>query len=108
MSAVVVNRDLYVMKADGTSNEVITPTLRLAETQPSWDPSGQRVAFTSYHLSQEPTEEFFNELLPFGNSIMEVNADGSCKQKILSLRKGALRGPAWRPGQGREAGRIEC
>ncbi len=105
---VVVNKDLYVMSVDGISNEVVTPTARLAETHPSWDPSGQRIAFNSYHLSREPIEELFNELLPFGNSIMEVNPDGSCKQKILSLRKGALRGPVWRPGQGREAGRIEC
>jgi Tol biopolymer transport system component len=106
--SVVVNKDLYVMSADGSSNEAVAPTPRLAETHPSWDPSGQRIAFNSYHISKNPVEEFFNELLPIGNSIMEVNADGSCKQKVLSLRKGALRGPAWRPGQGREAGRIEC
>ncbi len=105
---VVVSKDLYVMSADGTSNEAVTPTPRLAETHPSWDPSGQRIAFNSYHLSKEPIEELFNELLPFGNSIMEVNADGSCKEKILSLRNGALRGPVWRPGRGHEAGRIEC
>jgi Tol biopolymer transport system component len=105
---VLVNKDLYVMSADGTSNEVVTPTRHLVETHPSWDPSGQRIAFNSYHLSEEPIEELFNELLPFGNSIMDVNADGSCKQKILSLKNGALRGPAWRPGPGREARRIEC
>ncbi len=105
---VVVSKDLYVMSADGASNEAVAPTRRLAETHPSWDPSGQRIAFNSYHISKDPIEALFNDLLPFGNSIMEVNADGSCKQKILSLRNGALRGPAWRPGQGREAGRIEC
>lgn len=105
---VVVNKDLYVMSADGSSNEAVAPTRRLAETHPSWDPSGQRIAFNSYHISKDPLEELINELLPFGNSIMEVNADGSCKQKILSLKNGALRGPVWRPGQGREAGRIEC
>ena len=108
MVSVVVNKDLYVMSADGSSNKVVAPTPSLAETHPSWDPSGQRIAFNSYHLSKNPFEEFFNELLPIGNSIMEVNADGSCKQKILSLKNGALHGPAWRPGQGRGAGRIEC
>lgn len=105
---VVVSKDLYVMSADGTSSEAVAPSRRLAETHPSWDPSGQRIAFNSYHLSKGRIEEIFNELLPYGNSIMEVNADGSCKQKILSLRNGALGGPVWRPGQGREAGRIEC
>lgn len=104
----LVNKDLYVVSTDGTLNGAVAPTPHLAETHPSWDPSGQRLAFNSYHISDDPSEEFLNEILPFGNSIMEVNADGSCKQKIVSVKNGALRGPAWRPGPGRAAGRIEC
>lgn len=104
----LVNKDLYVMSADGTLNGAVAPTLHLAETHPSWDPSGQRLAFITYHISDDSTEEFLNEFLPYGNSIMEVNPDGSCKQKIVSVKNGALRGPAWRPGPGRAAGPIEC
>ncbi len=96
------------MSADGSSIEAVAPTRHLAETHPSWDPSGERLAFNSYHISKRPIEEIFNELFPFGNSIMEVNTDGSCKHKMLSLRNGAVGGPVWRPGPGREAGRIEC
>jgi Tol biopolymer transport system component len=104
----LINKDLYVVSADGSPIEAVAPTRHLAETHPSWDPSGERLAFNSYHISKDPLEELFNELLPVDNSIMEVNADGSCKEKVNSLKHGALGGPVWRPGQGREAGRIEC
>jgi Tol biopolymer transport system component len=105
---VVVNKDLYVMGADGTASKALTRTHRIAETRPSWDPSGQRIAFNSFRISKDPIEALFDELLPVDNSIVQVNADGSCRQKLLSLRGAALYAPAWQPGPGREAGRIEC
>jgi Tol biopolymer transport system component len=104
----VTHKDLYVMSTDGMTSRPLTRTRRLVETHPSWDPSGQRIAFNSYHTSKDPIEALFDELLPVGNSIMQINADGSCRQKVLSLRDTATYGAAWRPGPGHEAPRIEC
>jgi Tol biopolymer transport system component len=105
---IVVNKDLYVTSVDGTGSRAVTHTHRIAETRPSWDPSGQRLAFNSFRISKDLIEAIFDELLPFGNSIVQVNADGSCRQKIASLRNAALLGPVWRPGLDHAAGRIEC
>lgn len=96
------------MSIDGTTTYPVRRTNHTDETHPSWDPSGQRIAFNSFHTSKDPTEALFDRLLPFGNSIMQVNVDGSCRQKLLSLKNTALYGPAWQPGTDREAGRIEC
>lgn len=40
--------------------------------------------------------------------LMEINADGSCQTKVISMAGTYLLAPAWQPGPGREAGRIEC
>jgi dipeptidyl aminopeptidase/acylaminoacyl peptidase len=53
-------------------------------------------------------EALFDEVLPFGNSIVQINADGTCREKLLSLRNAATYGARWQPGQGRGAGRIAC
>jgi Tol biopolymer transport system component len=103
----IVHRDLYVMGADGTGRRPLTRTRWIGESHPSWDPSGQRIAFNAFRISKEPFEALFDELLPFGNSIVQINADGSCRQKVLSL-DGAIYGAAWQPGAGRETQRIEC
>jgi Tol biopolymer transport system component len=71
---------------------------------PSWDPSGSRIAFTRLeggdrHLPGIPAE---------GNSVMQVNADGTCLDTLLSIKRGYFGGVAWQPGPGREAGRISC
>ena len=71
---------------------------------PSWDPSGQRIAFTrlgggSFGGTSDPHE---------GNSVMQVNADGTCLGTLLSIARGHYAGSAWQPGPGREAGRIGC
>jgi len=104
----VTRKDLYVVDASGANVTRLTNTRWIAETRPSWDPSGQRIAFTSFRISRDPLEALFDKLLPFGNSIVEVNADGTCRTKLVSLRDGATYGAEWRPGPGREAGRIEC
>ena len=94
----VINKDLYVMSVDGAESKPVTYTDGVAETHPSWDPSGQRIAFQSFHISKDPIEALFDQLLPVGNSIVQVNADGSCRQKLLSLENAALFGPVWRSG----------
>ncbi len=102
------HRDIYVMSASGGEIRQVTHTAWIAETHPSWDPSGQRLAFNSFRINRNLLEAIFDEFLPFGNSIVEVNADGSCRQKVISLRGTAMVGAQWQPGNGREAGRIEC
>jgi len=100
--------DLFLVDPFGGDLRRLTDTRWIAETHPSWDPSGQRIAFTSFRISRDPLEALFDELLPFGNSIVQINADGTCREKLLSLRDAATYGAKWQPGQGRGAGRIDC
>ncbi len=70
---------------------------------PSWDPSGQRIAFTKLNdLNGSPLG------LVKANSVEEVNADGTCPMPVPSLKRGFFSGAAWQPGPGRGAGRIAC
>jgi Tol biopolymer transport system component len=94
--------ELAVAAADGSGLTRLTQTRNL-EFEPSWDPSGQRIAYTM--LSPVLGEAFF---LGAGDSIMQINSDGSCKTKVLSLPKVTLFGATWQPGPGREAGPISC
>ena len=94
--------ELAVAAADGSGLTKLTQTRNL-EVAPSWDPSGQRIAYTL--LSPTLKEESF---LGAGDSIMEINADGSCRTKVLSVPKVTLFGATWQPGPGREAGPISC
>jgi Tol biopolymer transport system component len=94
--------DLFVANPDGTGLTELTHTDGF-EQHPSWDPSGQRLAYLT--LRPGRSEAGF---LGFGDALMEVNADGSCQTKVLSLPKTALLSPTWQPGPGREAGPITC
>jgi len=94
--------ELAIAAADGSGLTELTRTRNL-ELAPSWDPSGQRIAYVL--LSPVLGEAFF---LGAGDSIMEINADGSCKTKVLSVPKVTLYGATWQPGPGREAGPISC
>ena len=72
---------------------------------PSWDPSGERLAYVRY------LPEGFGELaeLGFGSAVIEVNADGTCPRAILPASPlTAFFGTVWQPGPGREASRIAC
>lgn len=95
--------ELAVANANGSGLTRLTKTPRGIEMAPSWDPSGQRLAYTK--LTASSSEETF---LGFGDSIMQINADGSCPTKVLSDPGLSLYGAAWQPGPGREAGRIAC
>lgn len=94
--------DLFVMRADGSGVDRLTDTPNVAEGSASWDPSGSRLA---YIRSEVGTDAGF---LGFGNSIMEMNPDGSCPRLVLSDVGLALFGPVWEPGPGRGIGRIAC
>lgn len=100
--------DLYVMSADRSSRLQLTDTSLKAERPASWDPSGERLAYTT---RSAPTESASGDLEA---AVMQINADGSCPSRISALVP-KVRGyhlsfhyPAWQPGPGREAGRIEC
>lgn len=94
--------ELAIAAADGSGLTELTQTRNL-ELAPSWDPSGERIAYTL--LSPVLGEVFF---LGAGDSIMEINSDGSCKTKVLSVPKVTLYGATWQAGPGREAGAISC
>lgn len=99
--------DLYVKSASRRGLRQLTRTANRWESSPSWEPSGERIAYT-----QDTTDE----ILPFGftNVVMEINRDGTCATKVFDRARpngssaASLYGPAWQPGIGREAGRIPC
>lgn len=70
---------------------------------PSWDPSGQRLAFV-HSRADDPGERGFEK----GDEVMAINADGTCLRKVFSDPDLTLYGAAWQPGVGREAGPISC
>lgn len=70
---------------------------------PSWDPSGQRLAFM-----HSKTGDPENRGPETGNRVMAINTDGSCLTKVFSDPDLTLYGVAWQPGLGREAGPISC
>jgi hypothetical protein len=70
---------------------------------PSWDPSGQRLAFTRTRV----VENGYTEPKK-GDALMAINADGTCLKRVYSDPETTLYGAAWQPGPGREAGPISC
>jgi WD40-like Beta Propeller Repeat len=96
--------DLFVVAADGSRPTRLTFTPSRCEARPSWDPSGERLAFTQLPAKPTPVAQVRGT----GSSIVEINADGSCRHRLLFTRGLAYREAAWQPGPGREAGRILC
>jgi Tol biopolymer transport system component len=99
----VYGGDLFVAAADGSSIRRLTHSPARREEAPSWDPSGARLAYTQY-----PAKLHMKALLGDGSSVMEINADGTCRHRILFTYGLSYRAAAWQPGPGRGAGRIEC
>jgi Tol biopolymer transport system component len=97
------NTDLFIVNADGTGLHRLTRTPGHVELSPSWDPSGERLAYVRLPRVR-------SEGAPFGYRIplMQVNADGSCQTKVVSSFRTFFFVPVWQPGPGRGAGRIEC
>ncbi len=100
--------DLYAMNADRSSPRRLTNTPAKAERPASWDPSGQRLVYTT---KSAPTETTSGDLEA---AVMQINADGTCRSRISVLvprvrgHRIAFYFPTWQPGPGREAGRIDC
>lgn len=94
---------LFTMNAGGGGLKRLTRS-RGSDYYETWDPSGERLAFVRYPPERTELEEF-----GIGSAVMEVNADGTCLRSVLPPTPlTAFFGAAWQPGQGREAGRIEC
>jgi Tol biopolymer transport system component len=104
----ITRKDLFVMRADGSGHTRLTRSPAMLEAWPSWDPSGERIAFNSYRL-RPPRKRFDIAAYTLEDtSAMQINADGTCLTKVLTSRRQSLKGVAWQPGPGREAGLIEC
>jgi Tol biopolymer transport system component len=96
--------DLFIARADGSQPTRLTFTPDRREAHPSWDPSGERLAFAQ--LPARPTRVAQGR--GTGSSIVQINSDGSCRDRLLFTRGISHREPAWQPGVGREAGPISC
>jgi Tol biopolymer transport system component len=90
--------DLFVLNAASGTLRRLTHTPYKEEIFASWDPSGERLAFA----------RFRGQNFEWANSIVQINADGTCESEILARRRTVFYGPAWQPGPGREAGPIDC
>lgn len=98
--------EIYTVAPDGSDPVRVTHAPRAYESEPSWDPSGSRLAYTS-------NNDELSAFLGLENSVMAINVDGTCPTTVISRRRSrrggsAYYGPAWQPGPGREAGPISC
>jgi Tol biopolymer transport system component len=95
--------DIYTMNVHGSAVTRVTRTPQRIEIGSAWDPSGQRLAYTQLQAGADE-----GDFLGFGDSLMEINPDGSCPTRVASDPKTILLSPVWQPGPGREAGPIPC
>ena len=95
--------ELFVVNADGSGIRRLTRTPGRIEFYPSWDPSGQRLAYIRFSAANTEAAAF-----GAGDALMQINADGTCATRAFSNPRAAVYTPAWQPGPGREAGRIAC
>jgi dipeptidyl aminopeptidase/acylaminoacyl peptidase len=98
-----VRSDLFVMPAEGGKHVKLT-SVKGGLAWPSWDPSSQRIAFTRLGGGTLGDLLYPHE----GNAVMQINADGTCLTRLLSIGHNHLSGSSWQPGPGREAGPIAC
>jgi Tol biopolymer transport system component len=94
--------DLFVLDF-ARGNEVQLTETEAMETDPGWDPSGERIVF-----KQRSNAAIKLAGKDFGDAILQINADGTCLTKTFSSPGAAYQRPAWRPGPGRGAGPISC
>jgi len=91
--------DLFVLNTATGGLRRLTRTTPGYELFASWDPSGERIAFV----------RFRGRHFEWADSVVQINADGTCETVIFPRRRRTVfYGPAWQPGPGREAGRIDC
>ncbi len=95
---------LVVVPADPGGKPQRIARIRGGLAWPSWDSSGSRIAFTRLGGG----DPFMPSIPADGNSVMQVNADGTCLGTLLSIDRGYYAGVAWQPGPGRGTGPISC
>lgn len=95
--------DLFVAASDGSGIRRLTFSPARLEGSPGWDPSGERLVYTRFPAKQTP-----EALDGIGSSIMQINPDGTCRQRLLFTYGLSYREATWRPGPGRGLGRIQC
>lgn len=96
-------QDLYTARPGGEELRRLTKTPTLNESFPSWDPSGQRLAYAVNGVISSA-----GELFSLSGGIRTVNADGACVTDLLSSDQVFFAAPVWQPGPGREAGPLSC
>jgi Tol biopolymer transport system component len=95
--------DLYVLRPDGTERRRLTFEPNALKSSPSWDPSGERLLFV-----RAPSKPMVLPVFVLGKSVIEINADGTCRHRLLFEPQASYLTAAWQPGPGREAGPISC
>ena len=95
--------DLFVIPAAGGKVRRLTNTPARSEFSASWDPSGERLVYSWVQAFGSADEG-----LAFGAGLIQVNADGSCPEKLTLKPAATAIAVAWQPGPGRGLGRIEC
>lgn len=97
--------EVYMAAADGSGAHRVTQTPKFEETAPTWDPSGERLAYL------RSPGGLFGILL---GRVAESNPDGSCTKVLPRVRARRKDGhiligePTWWPGPERGAGRLSC
>lgn len=92
--------DLYTVDARGGDLRRLTNTARVQEVEPSWDPSGRRIAFVAATFDRRGGVATA--------AAWQANRDGSCPRQLLSAPDALFFGPVWQPGPGRGAGPLSC
>jgi len=95
-----ISFDLFIAGADGSGVRRLSRTPLENEFWPSFDPSGERLAFSIL-----PGESSTPDV---AERVDQMNVDGSCRGTLLSRPGSNILIAAWRPGPGRAAGRIAC
>jgi Tol biopolymer transport system component len=99
----IEGNELVVIGVDGSGETRLTVASQGAAALPDWDPSGQRLAFLHFEKNLS-----VGDLLTEGDSVFEINADGTCPTEVFSARHVFYTGAVWQPGPGREAAPLSC
>lgn len=99
----VKGNELVVIGLDGSGETRLTTPSQGGALLPRWDPSGTRIVFIRFKKHQS-----FVDLLTQGDSIVEINADGTCPTEVFGHLHALYTGAVWQPGPGREASPLSC
>lgn len=82
----------------------LTDSPQALDAAPSWDPSGQVLAYTELAPLRSEAASW-----GLGDAVKTINADGSCAATFLRAPPEiAIANGGWQPGAGRDAGPMSC